>query len=1094
MVPKVAGPSDEGQKAIQGFQLAPGLSARLWAAEPFLANPVAFATDHRGRWYVAQTFRLHAGVSDIRAHMHWLEPELASTSAESWLAILRGDKAVDLSKTNANSERIQRLADTQGLGKADESLIFAEGMDGPLSGILAGVLAHKGKVYATNIPDLWMFDEGKAEKEKGQAKSAPIGGAGQSLARGFGVRTAFLGHDLHGLRIGPDGRLYFSIGDRGANAVAIDGSSAFNPETGAVYRCNLDGTGLEIFARGLRNPQDLVFDEFGNLFTGDNNSDGGDPARIVYVLQGGDSGWRIGWQFLNHPPRGPWLSERMCFPHFEGQPAHHVPPVANLGNGPSGITYHPGTGLSPAWRNHFFLADFRGASGNSGIHSFKLNPLGAGFSISPSEKPIWNVLATDVEFGVDGGLYVLDWVNGWGMTGKGRIYKVLDESAWNDPLVQDTRRLLEEGMEHRSEKELETLLSHADMRVRQGAQFALVDRKQHLLLEKAAVSGPTQWAQLHGIWGVGQLGRTDGKALACLKPLLKHADAEVRAQSAKVLGDEKYAPAGPELLNLLKDSSPRVRAFAAIALGRLQYAAATELLLAALRENEDRDPVLRYALVSGLEGAASRGTLAEVGRRDPSRAVRIGVVNALRRSGDPAVADFLEDADPWVVAEAARAICDESIEGGMRRLASLAVHAGQLAGLPQGSKESPGPRDAVLRRVLNANYRVGGVEQAQVLARWAAEESMPGEIRREALARLGTWQKPSNVDPVSGLFRPLAEREVSTVVEMLAPFLPRLISDHSKEVALEALALVGRLGFQGRDLDLLSLVKDVQGRDPAVRVAALEAMASRKDPALEEAVSLASKDASEKVRRAAVALLVKLNLPGGAVPVLKGVLEKGSVGEQQSVIMTLAELKEKAAEEVLLGRMDLLLQGKLPPELELELWEVASKRNSPEWKERLDRYQAWDPKEALAPYRMALRGGDPSAGRKVFYEKAEASCSRCHQTKREATETVGPLLEGVGARQTREYLLESIVDPNAKIAEGFETQIVTLKDQSVRVGVLKKESEEELVLLPPGGSLDRIPKKEILSRTKGPSGMPPLGAVLSRRDLRDLVAFLASLK
>ena len=355
-VPKIQPASEEGINAIKQFKLAEGLSIDLWAAEPLLANPVAIATDEKGRWFVAETFRLHAGVSDIRAHMNWLEDELASTNLEAWLSILKADPGVAFEKNAQNSERVQLVWDSKGSGTADSSKIFAEGFNEAQSGILS----RKGSVYLTNIPDLWLLKDtqntGTADVKK-------------SLARGFGVRTAFLGHDLHGLRMGPDGRLYFSIGDRGANATAVDGSRVVNTETGAVYRCNPDGSELEIFALGLRNPQELAFDKFGNLFTGDNNSDAGDPARWVYVMQNSDSGWRIGWQFLTKPEaRGPWLSERLCYPFFVGQAAYHLPPVAILGNGPSGLTYHPGTGLTPQWKDHFFLAK------KKIIWSFTLNP------------------------------------------------------------------------------------------------------------------------------------------------------------------------------------------------------------------------------------------------------------------------------------------------------------------------------------------------------------------------------------------------------------------------------------------------------------------------------------------------------------------------------------------------------------------------------------------------------------------------------------------------------------------------------------------------------------------------------------------------
>ena len=141
------------------------------------------------------------------------------------------------------------------------------------------------------------------------------------------MHVGFLGHDLHGLRMGPDGKLYFSIGDRGFNVTTREGRRLAVPDTGSVLRCNPDGTELEVFATGLRNPQELAFDQFGNLFTCDNNSDSGDRARWVYVVEGGDSGWRIGYQFIEEPiSRGPWNEERLWEPRRAVQAAYLVPP------------------------------------------------------------------------------------------------------------------------------------------------------------------------------------------------------------------------------------------------------------------------------------------------------------------------------------------------------------------------------------------------------------------------------------------------------------------------------------------------------------------------------------------------------------------------------------------------------------------------------------------------------------------------------------------------------------------------------------------------------------------------------------------------
>ena len=270
--------SNEGELAIKKFSVPPGFKVDLFAAEPDLANPVAFSIDERGRFYVVETFRLSTGVLDIRGRKGWpnsdflksasterlaglsdelLDVDLANHTVDDRVAMLRKYMGAKANELAIESDRIRLIEDRDGDGKADHATVFADGFSNMAEGLGAGVLARKGDVYFANIPNLWLLRD---------TNNDGVADFRQSLHYGYGVRMGFIGHDLHGLRLGPDGRLYFSIGDRGSSVRTKEGTLIGHPDTGDVFRCNPDGSDLEVFAYGLRNPQELVFDQYGNLF------------------------------------------------------------------------------------------------------------------------------------------------------------------------------------------------------------------------------------------------------------------------------------------------------------------------------------------------------------------------------------------------------------------------------------------------------------------------------------------------------------------------------------------------------------------------------------------------------------------------------------------------------------------------------------------------------------------------------------------------------------------------------------------------------------------------------------------------------------
>src|SRR5438477_9960242 len=117
--PFVAPASAEGELAIKTFQVAPDLKADLWAAEPMLANPVAFNFDEKGRLFVCETFRLGHGVDDIREIMPWLNEELASRTVDERLAEMKRHLGDRFGTYSEASERLRLLEDRTGHGKAD---------------------------------------------------------------------------------------------------------------------------------------------------------------------------------------------------------------------------------------------------------------------------------------------------------------------------------------------------------------------------------------------------------------------------------------------------------------------------------------------------------------------------------------------------------------------------------------------------------------------------------------------------------------------------------------------------------------------------------------------------------------------------------------------------------------------------------------------------------------------------------------------------------------------------------------------------------------------------------------------------------------
>lgn len=1038
---------------------ANGLQRSLVAREPLIQNPVSVTVDVDGTLYVTETTRRKAADLDIRefTKFGWVPQDVALTSVEEKLAFFKKeitpdrfkghpslkdhnqDGVIDIKDLTAFSEKIIRLRDTNGDGMMDSKNTFAEDFNTEVTGIAAGVFAWRGDVYTTIAPDLWKLrdtaGDGIADKR-------------QSLAHGFGVHIAYAGHDMHGLTWGPDGRIYWSIGDKGTNVTTPDGKNHYAPHEGAVLRCYPDGSGFEIFARGLRNPQEIAFNQYGDMFSVDNDADfKGERERFVHITEGSDTGWRIFYQYRGSA-YNPWMAENMWETDGPHQPAYITPTTLNYSDGPAGFAFNPGTGLNERYHNAFFVTEF--PKGN--LRSFKVKTKGATFEITDEHIVDSGPMNVGIQFGPDGALYSADWSGGYPLNEKGAVWRYDDPAAANSPIRREVATLLKNGPSETPTKDLVKQLSHPDQRIRLDAQWELASRKatpeMHQVIFDKNVD---QLAKIHALWGLTQQGQHFEKAF---HKLAHSADPELRAQAAKHAG-ETLKGGNVILTKLLADESPRVRFHAATAIWKTGDTSALDAVIAMLDENNNEDAQLRHAGALAL----SVMDIDEVSVKTsihPNPAVRLAAAVAFRRVSSPRAEQFLLNRDLSVVAEAARAIYDEpSIKESFPALAAL------LSLRPDATVPA-------IRRSIAANRYLGDRESAERLINFAANEaSAPAELRIAALEALTTWGEEFSTDPVDGRHHLFNAAAIAIAKAACQPFAIALQRDENKTISAAAAVLTNKLGIMVDQKEMEQKAFD-SSAEPATRLQALAALETSDRRVFDKILEALLTDESPQLRSRAAGLLVEKKPAVVRAYAENALGNSDDIAEKQKSVRLLGKLKPDALTPLIENSAE-------HPALLIELSEAVPAANL-----------------ELDPMLAALTGGDAELGEIIFNEHLAAQCTACHRIGDEGS-NVGPPLTEVG-KTGRHYILESLVHPQAQITPGYGFMSLTKKDGTALTGALKEETETRLTLILPDQTEIAVALADIATRTDPISTMPPMGGILTPRQLRDLTEYLSTLK
>ena len=1069
----------------------PNLEFNKWSGKLNVPDPVAISVDDQGRVFVTQTRRRKIQDLDIRQHREWVPNDLSLTSVDAKQAFYRSVLAIggdqkkqkkhvrdwnedgqyDWRDLTVVSEAVYRLIDKDGDEKADEITTFAEDFKTEVTGVAAGVMAYDGTVYATVAPDVWrLFDK----------DSDGVSDSRNVMAHGFGLHIAYGGHDMHGLTMGPDGKIYWSIGDKGISVTLPDGSKFSYPHEGGVMRCNPDGSDFEVFAHGLRNVQEVAFDQFGNMFGVDNDADQpNEKERFVYIVNQMDAGWRCYYQYRGSD-YNPWTAEKLWDLPGEEHAAYIVPPLQHYIDGPAGFKFNPGTALAPEYKNYFFLT----GAPNGNQHAFRVEPTGDSFQMKDEHQIGRGIAIVGLAFGPDGALYGADWDGGYPLDEKGSVIRIDVSKDKRGDARKQVRELLNHGFSDRETTELLQLLTHEDQRVRLRAQFQLVEREKTLDLAGLAQNRTkSQFARLHAIWALGQLGRADDNlARDTLALLLKESDPILRGQAAKTFG-ELHAVRTEPLIPLLKDKDLHVRTLAALAISRHPSEKAVESLLKLTDQLKAEQHYLRHGYSMALAACAEAEELAK--QADSGNVLRkLCCVLALRKQGSKEVEVFLADKSIWVRTEAARAIHDgTSIPEALPALAETLVSTGSLP-------------EAYFLRAINANFRIGDAESSKRLVAALAQEEFPETGKLAILRALTEWSKPNPLDLVEGIYRPelVDEADVNARhmdLTELPEVLAGLLKGKNERMRQAALRISQSLNLEFPADSLLSMVRNAQ-LDSDTRVLAFNLVAERVPEIVHEGAVSDNMDLRLRALEFALAQDSEQALAS-----LDEILVDESVAmrQRQQVLQILSQSRVTGIAQIAERVGAQLRDGKLDAELELDVVSLlASRARADLIKEIISELDAASSKDPLGKFRFSSAGGDVQKGEQIFKTHGQAQCARCHRIGKKGSD-IGPELTKIAAKRDATYLLNAVILPSKDIEEKYRSQSILLASDEVLLGRIQKEGDEKTTVANTKGELVEVLTDDIVAvKEQKTSLMPAMNEVLSPEEVRDLIAYLRTLK
>jgi putative membrane-bound dehydrogenase-like protein len=956
------------------------LTIELVAREPEIVTPTGIAVDEAGRVWVIEN-NTHERPAQYRG---------------------------------ASSDRIRILSAFDDQGRATKITTFAEGFRNAMSLALGN-----DAVYLATRADIYRLRD--------------TAGRGVADERKVIVRLDTPGeyphNGLSGFAFDGVGNIYFSLGENlgasykliGADGVTLHGGG----EGGSIYRCRPDGSGLVRIATGFWNTFHLTLDAFGRLFAVDNDPDSRGPCRLLHIIPGGDYGYRFrnGRKGL-HP-----------FTAWNGELPGTLPMVAGTGEAPCGIVAYESTGLPGEYLGHLLSTSW----GDHLVERFRLIPHGASFAshAEPFVRGDEHFRPVGIVTAPDGSLYLSDWVDkSYPVHGKGRIWRI----RMKHPPADDGLRAARVAA--LDTPRLQQLLGHRKWEIRAAAARALARRGAEgvKVLTDSLQRGPDRRVRVQALWGIAQLNAREAAPL--LELGLGDSAPEVRTEAVRLYGELPLGSSEDRNESrlqgvALRDANPLVRLQAIL---QVRSEPSLEALVPVLAQP---DPFLAAAALESLSRPGHGKLLAGQHKaKDPK--LRVGVLLALRRSGEPSGRDlipaFLADRDP----EVRRAAIQWVGEEGLREFAPLLKDAAALEPVTRELFEALLASNEFLKGTRGSRDEVSGEEYVLAVVQDGAQ---PASLRAIAL-------------------------------RMLRPDHPRL-----RTALLQSFLLSSQEALRREALRALVMRPD-DASQALLRNLAADARADRASRA-DAILGLAqSAPTSAETRRVLLDLLDHPDLAPDVLRSLRGTESEAAV--EKALWLTASGLREmnvnptvkkELAQQILLllGSSEKKTDGRLRPVLELG---SSRPRSLEEW-------------------RPLLTGpGNSSAGERVYFHPRGPRCFVCHRVDGRGG-AIGPELSSIGRALSREKLIESILVPSKEIAPQFTSWLITTRDGKVRTGMIVDEGPNStLTLADSQGKLEVIHRTQVEERHAVPTSIMPsnLPDLMTQQEFLDLVAFLGARK